>query len=208
MQEGDGVPKARLEPPQRLGRERDLRHEHDRRPSALQRRCARLEVDLGLAAAGLAVEQEMAAAGIERGGDPCQRRSLLARQLRRLRLVRERLPLAGRCLLLPPLALHGRDQLQRPPGCRPVVVRHPQREVDEHRRQLVEHRVDRNGLDPCRGLVDELDDDSSPPRTAERDRDDRTLRGAVGELVCERPRERAGRHQRIDGRVAQSHHRA
>ena len=126
VEQGHGVSEPRLESPQRLRRQRDLGHEHDRRPAARQRRGARLEVDLGLAAAGLAVEQEMTAAGIERGGDPCQRRVLLARQLRRLRLVRKRLPLAGRCLLLPPLALHGRDQLQRPPGCRPIVVRHPQ----------------------------------------------------------------------------------
>ena len=40
--------------------QRDLRHEHERRPSGFERRGDRLDVDRGLAAAGHAVEQERA----------------------------------------------------------------------------------------------------------------------------------------------------
>ena len=202
MQQRDRIAEARLEPSERLRGQRDLGHEHDRCLAALQRRRARLQVDLGLAATGFAVEKEVAAAGVEAGLDPRQGRNLLARQLRRLRRVRERLPLTRRRLLLSPLPFHRRDQLERPPGRRAVVVRDPEREIDEHRGQLVEHGVDQNRLDTLGSLVDELDDDSPPPRATERHGDDGALRRSVRQLVGEWPRERAGRHEWVNGREA------
>ena len=66
----DARAEAGAEAPDRLRRQRDLRHEHDRAEAALERRAARLEVHLGLAAARRAVEQEVpAAAGVERADD-------------------------------------------------------------------------------------------------------------------------------------------
>jgi hypothetical protein len=78
VEQRDGVSEARLEPPERLRRQRDLGNEHDRCPPARKRRRAGLKVDLGLAAAGFAVEQEVAARRVEAGGDPLERRALLA----------------------------------------------------------------------------------------------------------------------------------
>jgi hypothetical protein len=51
VEQRDGIPETRLKPPQCLRRQRDLGNENDRRPAARQRCGARLEVDLGLAAA-------------------------------------------------------------------------------------------------------------------------------------------------------------
>ena len=62
VEDGDAVAEAGAEAADRLRRERDLRDEHDRAASPLERGRARLDVDLGLAAAGRAVEQEVAAA--------------------------------------------------------------------------------------------------------------------------------------------------
>ncbi len=63
VQQRDGVAEARLEAPDGLRRERDLRHEHDHARAALERRRGRAQVDLGLARAGDAVEQVRAARG-------------------------------------------------------------------------------------------------------------------------------------------------
>ena len=51
VEHGDPVAEASLEAPERLRRERDLGDEHDRAPASLERGGARLEIDLGLAAA-------------------------------------------------------------------------------------------------------------------------------------------------------------
>src|SRR5881227_2531910 len=101
MEDRDAVAEAGAEAAERLRRQCDLGHEHDRRPAALDRRRAGLEVDLGLAAPRLAVEQEMSAAALERIDDPTECGSLRLRQLGLLR-VDERVPLPGRRLLLPP----------------------------------------------------------------------------------------------------------
>ena len=199
VQQRDPVAEARSKPAEGLRRQRDLGHEHDRASPAFECCCAGLEIDLGLAAAGLPVEQEVAAACVERSRDPSERIQLRRGQLRRLGLADE--PLAGPRPLLPALPLERRDQLERPPGRRAVVVGDPERQIDEHGRQLVDDRVHRNELDPRRRLIADLDDDAAPPRAPERHRHDRAFAGAVGE-VGERPRERACRHQRVDGGVA------
>ena len=64
--------------------EGDLRHEHERRPSGLERRGDRLDVDRGLATAGHAVEQERArVAGGDRGHDPGDRLGLGGQEVAR-----------------------------------------------------------------------------------------------------------------------------
>ena len=70
VQERDPLAEAGREPGQCLRRERDLGHQHDRPPAALERRLGGGEVDLGLARAGDAVQEQLRAAGIDRGDDP------------------------------------------------------------------------------------------------------------------------------------------
>ena len=73
VQHGDAVAEARLEAAERLRRQRDLRHEHDRAAAARERGRAGLEVDLRLAAAGRAGEEQVAAAAVDRRDDPRDR---------------------------------------------------------------------------------------------------------------------------------------
>ena len=63
VDDGDPVAEAGAETAERLGRQRDLGDEDDRAATALDRRRARLQVHLGLAAPGGAVEQEVPASG-------------------------------------------------------------------------------------------------------------------------------------------------
>ncbi len=79
-----------------LRRERDLRHEDDRAEAALERGRARLEVDLGLARARRAVDEQVAAARVHRLDDARHCGDLFRRQLERLGLAPERLPLGRR----------------------------------------------------------------------------------------------------------------
>ena len=79
MEHCDAVAESRAEPPDRLRGERDLRHEHDRAEPALERRSACLQVHLGLAGAGRAVQQEVPAAGVDRRHDPLDGRELRRR---------------------------------------------------------------------------------------------------------------------------------
>ena len=86
VQHGGHLAEPRGEARQRLRRQRDLRHEHDRRATRRQRPLHRLEVHLGLAGAGDAVQQEAgtgAAVGRRRRGSarapPPDRRSAPAR---------------------------------------------------------------------------------------------------------------------------------
>ncbi len=61
MQDRDHVAEARLKAPQHLWRQSDLGHQHDRRAAGLERRLHRMQIDLGLARAGDAVQQETVA---------------------------------------------------------------------------------------------------------------------------------------------------
>ena len=81
----DDVAEPGLEPSHGLRRERDLGHQDDRGPPGRERGLDRLEVHLGLARAGHAVEQEPppgALIAAQSGQDRVQRVALLARQLR------------------------------------------------------------------------------------------------------------------------------
>ena len=82
VQQRHGVAEARAEPPHGLRRERDLGHEHDHAPPALERRGRRAEVDLGLARAGDPVEQLRAALARSRRPRRAARRSARPRRRR------------------------------------------------------------------------------------------------------------------------------
>jgi hypothetical protein len=198
VEDGDPVPEARLEAAQRLRRQRDLGHEHDRPPPALERGGARLEVHLGLPAAGRAGEQEVGAVAVERLDEAADRSLLRLGQPRRLGLAGH--PGGRATPLPPPRAQLRRDELERARGRRAVVVGDPEREVDERGGQLVEDVPDRRGRDARRRLHPDLDDDAAPRRAAEADRDDGALPHALGHLVRERARHRPRGHERVDGR--------
>ena len=198
VEHGDPVAEASLEAPQGLRRERDLGDEHDRPPASLERGGTRLEIDLGLAAPGCPGEQEMGAAGVERLDDPRNRLLLWLGQLCRLRLACE--PGPGHAPLPPADAQLRRHELERARRSRAVVVAHPEREIDECRRQLVEDRLDRRGLDPRRRRDSRLDDDAARGAAAEADRNDRALLDSLRHLVGERPRDGPRGDERIDGR--------
>ena len=87
MEHRDDVAKAGLEATDGLRGERDLGNQHDRAPSGLERGLHRLEVDLGLARPGHAVEQESRArvrtgvgAASQRPQDGVERLALLGAQ--------------------------------------------------------------------------------------------------------------------------------
>ena len=109
VQDGDAVAEPGPEAGHRLRREADLGDEDDRRAAAGERRLDRGEVDLGLARAGDAVQEELAfGAGdaVDRGDDLLGRPLLLGQQLRPLRLGADRAVL-GRA---PHARAAGRDQ--------------------------------------------------------------------------------------------------
>jgi hypothetical protein len=80
VQDGDGVPEARDESRDDLRRQSDLRHEDDHAAPARQRRRRGLEVDLGLARAGDAVQEQPVAGSGSR--DRLERLRLRSRELR------------------------------------------------------------------------------------------------------------------------------
>ena len=203
VQHGDALAEARAKASERLRRQRDLGHEDDRAAPALERGCARLQVDLGLAAASRAVQEEVGAlARVEPVDDARKRRLLRVAQRRRRRLPGQRIALGRLCALAARLALHRRDELERAPGRRAVVVRHPERELDERSRQLRHDTLDRRRRHPVGRRHSDLGHNATPLRVAEAHLDDRAGLDLVGNLVRELTRERAGGDERVDGRVA------
>ena len=91
----DPVAEARGEPSYRLRGERDLRYEHDRTPVASEGDSARLEVDLGLAAPGRTVQQQVITPVGERRDDAVDGFPLRIGQRRRLGSPSSTLPRAG-----------------------------------------------------------------------------------------------------------------
>ncbi len=174
MQDRDAVAEAGAHPADGLRCERDLRNEDDRAEPALERRGARLQVHLGLAGAGRAVDEEVAAVtGVHRLDDPRHGGDLLGRERERLGFAAERLPLGRRRLLLATLRQLRGDERERPSGRRAVVVGDPERERDERRRHLADHAVDRTSLDPFGSRVDAAQ--STIPRARERPNGMRTI---------------------------------
>ena len=114
VEDRDDVSEPLPEAPDGLRRERDLGDEDDRPQAALERRGAGLEVDLGLAAAGRPLEEDVLADPlVERGDDPLDGRPLVGGERRRLRLARERLPDGRRRPLAARLPARRGDELER-----------------------------------------------------------------------------------------------
>ena len=188
------------EAPDGLRRERDLRDEHDRPEAAVEGRGARLEVDLGLAAAGRALEEHVLAdSHVERGHDPLDGVALVGRERLRLRLAGERLAHGRRRPLAAWRTADRRDELQRSRRGRAVVVGDPECEVDERAGDLVEHLAGGDRVDSGGQRDADVGDDSPCRATAEADREHASLADALGHLVGERPGERPGRDERVDG---------
>jgi hypothetical protein len=194
----DAAPEAGPEPPERLGRERDLRDEHDRPAPAGERLGARAQVDLGLPAPGLPVEEEGAAGPVEGLHDPPEGVFLGQAELggRRLRgqLVLDAAPARSG----PARAGLRGNERQRPGGRGAVVVGEPEREVEERLRDGPEHVVDGDGLDVPRRLVVEPDDHAAASRAAEAHRHDRAPLETVGQVRV-RPRDGARGDERDHG---------
>ncbi len=208
VEQRDPVSEARAEAADRLRRQRDLGHEHDRAAARGERGLARADVDLGLAAAGRAGEEDVSTAAREQALDPLERGFLRLGQLGRRRLGGQ----AGGRRHVPPLAaplrLLRRDQPERAGRRRAVVVREPESEIDERRRERLEHPLGRDGLDVGRRFDVDVDDDTAATRVAEPDREDGALLHLVPDLVGERPRERARADDREDGSEARHGQRA
>src|SRR5204863_5580087 len=96
------------------------------------------------------------------------------------------------------LALDGSDEPERAAGRGAVVVRDPEREPEERRRQLLDDALDRGRLDPLRRRHVDLRHDSAAARVPEPDLDDRSRPDLVRNLVFELPRKRTRRDERID----------
>ena len=142
-------PKRARKRPTRLRRERDLGHEHDRAEPALERRLAGPQVDLGLAAAGRAVEQEVRRR--RRRAPPTIRASAASCAVgQRARAPpRRRATRGSPGWRRSPRALRAsrRDERERARRRRAVVVGEPEREVDERRRDRPD-TLDGDRLDP------------------------------------------------------------
>jgi hypothetical protein len=156
-------------------------------------------VDLGLAAAGRALEQDVLPdALVERRDDSLDGVALLVGESFGLRLAGERLALGGRRPLAPRSAALGSDERERPGGSRAVVVREPEREVDERRRYLVEQPADGRRLDPAASTPTSV----TTPRVELRPSLTATTAPFArpsGDPVGEGSRERACGHERVDG---------
>ena len=86
VQNGHQIAEASCEAPHRLGRKRDLRHEHNGVPAPLDDARDRLEVYLRLARPGHAVQKHRTPVAVRRGRRyGLQRRSLLGVELQGLR---------------------------------------------------------------------------------------------------------------------------
>ena len=197
VQDRDAVAEARAEAADGLRRERDLGHEHDRAEPALERRRARLEVDLGLARcrsrrrAGSAPPPR-----VERGDDPRRRAAccVASSSAARPRPASDCRSAGGACSLRR-FGVRRRDERERARRRRAVVVGEPEREVDERRRQLARRRArSATASIPSGGA-------RRRPRRRRRARcaspkrhlDDRALADVVRHLVGERARERRAR---------------
>ena len=95
VQDRDAVAEARAEASHGLGRERDLRDEHDDASVTRERGRGSLEVDLGLAAAGRPMEENVRTACVECRDDPLDGLLLSRRELLGLGLASERLATRG-----------------------------------------------------------------------------------------------------------------
>ena len=178
-------------------------NEHDRSAPAFERNRAGLQVDLGLAAPGCAVEEEVGALpGVECADDAVESRTLRGAELGRLCLTRQRVALCRLRPLAAGLPLDGRDQRERASRRGAVVLRDPESELDEGLRQFLDDTFDLRRVDAFRRRDVDLRHDTSPLRVAEAHLDDRARLNLVPDLVRELARERARRYEWIDRGIA------
>jgi hypothetical protein len=195
VEHGDALAEAGAKAAERLRGEGDLRHEDDRPAAAREGRLAGAQVDLGLPAPRRAVQQEAAAAPVERALDACEGARLgVAERGGRFLPGQILLPLAPPRSGAPRRLVRG-DERERPRRRRAIVLAEPEGEVDERCRDGAEDAVHGDGIDVGRRLVLEADDDPAALRTTEAHGDDRPLLEAVGE-VGEGARDRARGDQR------------
>ena len=138
VQDRDAVAEPRAEAADGLRREGDLGHENDDSAAALERRRGALEVHLRLAASRRTLEEDVAAAIVERGDDPRDGVALRRCEVLGLELAAERVAgrWAARCPTAGPLVRC--DERQGTRGSRAVVVGEPERELHERRRHAVD----------------------------------------------------------------------
>ena len=200
VQDGHAIAEARSEAAECLRREGDLGDEHDRAEPPFEGGLAGSQIDLRLPAPGLAVE-EIVRRPAERPDHLREHTLLRLGQRVGTRLAHE--ILCARPPLCTGAPLAGRRGYERecPRRGGAVVVREPEREVDERLRDRPEHLRDGDRLDVLGHLVLERDDDAPALGAPECDRDDRPALEAVGQ-VREGPGESAGGDERIDGCVS------
>ena len=141
VQDGDAVAEACCKPTDGLRRERDLGDEHDCAEPASECGGTGLEVDLRLAASRRAVQENVISAAGERCRDLFDRRALGRGELFGLGLSRERIAGRRRPSLASPGSSVRCDERQRPRRSGAVVLRNPQRELDERRSEPGRRRV-------------------------------------------------------------------
>jgi hypothetical protein len=192
---------SRHEPADCLRRQRNLGHEHDRSEAALERRGARLQVDLGLAASRGAVEEDVrCGSGVERRDDARDGFALRRAQLGGPGVGGERVTRRWTRTLAARLALQRRDEGERAAGRRAVVRGDPERELEQRFGERLDDPVDRRDVDSYGRRRDtHLRDDAAVPSAAEADLDDGSRLDVVRYLVCELARQGAGGHDRVYG---------
>src|SRR5205085_3836948 len=129
------VAEASLKAAERLRRQRDLGDEDDRAATGCERRLARPDVHLGLAAAGRTGKEDVAAAVREQDFDPRERLLLRLREIGRGRLAGQTRRRRHVATFAAARRLLRRDQRERAGGRRAVVVGEPEGEIDERRRE-------------------------------------------------------------------------
>ena len=204
VEHGYPVTEALTEATDGLRRQSDLGHEHDDPSVALERRRRRLEVHLRLPAPGRAVQEDVAPAGVECRHDASDGVLLALRQLVGLGLSAERVAGGRVADRTTPAGEVRRDECERAGGRGAVVVREPERELDERRRNAIDDVARVRDHDAVRGRDARVDHDATHLPCAESDREHVALFHVVGDAVCERARQRARRHQRIDLRERHS----
>ena len=172
MQDGHSITEARPEAAECLRSECDLRYEHDRAEALFEGGLAGSQIDLRLAAPGLAVE-EVVRRPAERSDHLREHALLCLGQRVGTRFADEILCTRPPLRTGAPLAGRRRYERECPGRGGAVVIREPERQVDERLRDRAEHLRDRDRLDVLGHLVLEGDDHTPALGAPECDRDDR-----------------------------------
>ena len=211
VQHGHRLAKALVEAADDLRRERDLGHEHDRAAILCQRGRGGAQVDLGLARSGHPVQQPASEAALEqRAAQRLQHAFLRVRELRRPRTAatdREMAHARGRAALAAAEAPRGagrEHERQRTRERRAVLGGDPARKLDELAGNARLERAQRREqlLGGNLAIAGEADDDAQHLPARER-HDQRRADVDVaaqlgGQVVVERPAQRAGGGHRLD----------